>query len=104
MLFLFLWRMQETVVLIYIGSYGGDNAADLIAGFGSGTLITNVLFNSFAFGLNGALETLVSQAYGAMDFDMCAVYLHRSRLVLLIFVIPCSALLLNTEKVLNLLG
>lgn len=60
MLFLFLCKMQETVVLIYIGSYGGDNGADLIAGFGSGTMITNVLFNSFAFGLNSALETLVS--------------------------------------------
>ena len=74
--------------------------ADVIAGFGIGTVVTNVFFSSIAFGLNGALETLVSQAYGAMDFDMCAVYLHRSRLVLLIALIPCSALLLNTERML----
>lgn len=60
MMFLVLWRMQDTVVLIYIGGQGGDDAADLIAGFGSGTLIINVLFSSIAFGVNGALETLVS--------------------------------------------
>lgn len=104
MMFLFLWRMQETVVLLYIGSSETENVSDLIAGFGIGTVVTNVLFSSISMGLNGSLETLVSQAYGAMDFEMCAVYLHRSRLVLFIILIPCATLLMNTEYMLKELG
>ena len=102
-LFPLLWRMQEIVVIIFLGASGADNFADLIAGFGIGTFFVNLLFNSISFGLNGALETLVSQAYGAKDIEMCAVYLHRSRLVLLMFLIPCIGLLANTEKILQLL-
>ena len=69
-----------------------------------GSLLSNLLFNSVAFGLNGSLETLVSQAYGAIDFEMCAVYLHRSRLVLVVFLIPCSVILLHSEQLLLMLG
>ena len=86
MLFLLLWRIQETVVLLYIGNSSpsspknetGASQTDLIAGFRMGTQLTNFLFNSVAFWLNGSLEMLVSKTKGALDFDMCPVYLHRS--------------------------
>lgn len=60
MMFLVLGRMQETVVIIFVGMSGRENSADLIAGFGIGTFFVNLFFNSIIFGLNGALETLVS--------------------------------------------
>lgn len=43
---------------------------------------------SIAVGLNGALETLVSHAYGVKDYKLIGVYLNRSRIVLLVFFIP----------------
>ena len=37
----------------------------LIAGVGMGNMIINILAFAIIFGLNGALETLISQSYGA---------------------------------------
>ena len=102
-MFLVLWRMQETIVMVFLSASGSDNLTDLIAGFGIGTFMILLFFSSIAFGLNGALETLVSQAYGAKDIDMCTVYLHRSRLVLVIFLIPITLLILKSSNVLKLL-
>jgi Na+-driven multidrug efflux pump len=41
----------------------GDEAK--LAGVGLGTLYVNIFCQSIILGLNGALQTLVSQAYGA---------------------------------------
>lgn len=103
MMALMLWRMQETIVLIYIG-YCDENKADLIAGYGLAINIANVCFNSMAIGLNGALETLVSQAYGAKDFKSCGMFLYRSRVALTILCVPCTAILLNIAQPLKALG
>ena len=64
----------------------------------------NIIVVSIAYGLNGALETLVTQAYGARELDLCGVYLNRSRLVFTIFFIPCAVILLFTEKILVMCG
>lgn len=103
MLAIMLWRFQETIVLVYIG-YCDEDKADLIAGFGAAVMIANVCFNSIVIGLNGALETLVSQAYGAKDYEMCGVLLHRSRVVLALISVPCMTILLNISRPLKALG
>jgi Na+-driven multidrug efflux pump len=51
-------------------------------------------------GLNGALETLVSQAYGAKNFEQCGVYLNRGRVVLLITFTIVYVILSHTEVIL----
>jgi Na+-driven multidrug efflux pump len=41
------------------------NNAALLAGVGMGNMLINVLAYSIMQGLNGSIETLVSQSYGA---------------------------------------
>lgn len=55
---------------------------------------------SVVVGLNGALETLVSQAYGAKNYDQCGVYLNRGRIVLLITFTLVFVILSHTEVIL----
>jgi multidrug resistance protein, MATE family len=53
--------------------------------------------------MNGAIETLVSQSFGAEDLSMCGVYLNRSRYVTVLFFIPLALGLTQTEKILRYL-
>ena len=55
-------------------------------------------------GMNGALETLVAQAYGANQLVLCGVYLNRARLINTFLFVPLVAILLFTEPVLMALG
>ena len=59
MLFYMLVQLINTY---YIGHV---NDSSLIAGVGMGNMLINVLAFAIMQGLNGALETLISQAYGA---------------------------------------
>ena len=54
-------QLQQIINLIFVGHM---NDAKLLAGVGMGNLIVSVFGISLFIGLNGALETLVSQAYG----------------------------------------
>jgi len=70
-----------------------DNVTTVIAGFGLAMLLVDVIFTSIGYGLNGALETFVSQASGQKNYRLCSEYLHRSRfLIILYFVIAISIL------------
>jgi MATE family multidrug resistance protein len=51
-------------------------------------------------GLNGAISTLASQAYGAKNFHKVGVYLNRGRFIGLIAFIPQALIILNCESVL----
>jgi len=53
------------VQLINTYYIGHTNNATLIAGVGMGNMLINVLAFAIMQGLNGAIETLNSQAYGA---------------------------------------
>ena len=55
-----------------------------MAGVGMGNCINSLVGISILVGLNGALETLVSQGFGSGDLDICAVYLNRARFILLV--------------------
>lgn len=77
--------VQENINTIMLGQL---NQAALLAGVGIGNVLMNMSGLSIAVGLNGALETLVSHAYGVKDYKLIGVYLNRSRIVLLVFFIP----------------
>ena len=76
----------------------------LMAGVGIGNIYMNILFVSTIWGLNGAISTLVSQAYGAGNLKLCGVYLNRGRITVAIFFIPLSILLFLSEYTFLLLG
>lgn len=55
------------VQLINTYYIGHTNEPVLIAGVGMGNMLINVLAFATMQGMNGALETLISQAYGASN-------------------------------------
>lgn len=88
--------MYSSVVITTLCISHEDQPA-LLAGFGLGTLISNVLAISIGVGLTSVLETLVSQAYGAGNFHMSAIHLNRARLVVTLILLPCCLNLYYTE-------
>jgi multidrug resistance protein, MATE family len=79
------------VNLIFLGHL---NKAELLAGVGVGNMFQNFCGLSIIIGLNGALETLVSQAYGAGNLGLCGIYLNRGRFVLICTFVPVFLILL----------
>ena len=75
-----------------------------LAGLGLGTCLLECLTLYIIMGMNGALETLVSQAYGANQLVLCGVYLNRARVINTILFIPLVSILLFTRQILTLLG
>ena len=72
----------------------------MIAGIGMGNVVVNMLAMSISIGLNSALETLVSQAKGSNDDELCSTYLNRSRLILALYFIPLSIIFSFTNTIL----
>ena len=87
--------------MIFLGHL---NKPELVAGSGIGNMWMNMTGLSIVIGLNGALETLTSQAFGAKNLDLCGVYLNRSRFVMIMFFIPITLLWFQTERVLVYIG
>ena len=65
-----------------------------------GNFLINSIFYSVAYGLNCALETFVSQAYGQKNFSLCGQYLHRSRIVLVLWFTICYVIFMHAEDTL----
>ena len=86
---------------IFAGSL--DNATKL-AGVGLGNAILNMFCLAICMGMNGALDTLVSQAFGYGNLVLCGVYLNRARLIGTLTFIPLAVLLLCSEPILIKLG
>ncbi|XP_057676902.1 multidrug and toxin extrusion protein 1 isoform X2 [Corythoichthys intestinalis] len=54
-------------------------------------------------GLTMACDTLVSQTYGSKNLKRVGIILQRSSLILLLFCLPCWALLINAQQLLLLM-
>ena len=76
---------QNTVNYAFLGHL--DNV-HLVAGVGMGNVCVYFLGASVMSGLSGALDTLVSQAYGAGNIQQCGVYLNKARFVTFLAFIP----------------
>jgi len=63
---MFFYMFVQLINTYYIGHL---NDSTLIAGIGMGNMLINVLAFAIMQGLNGAIETLVSQSYGASKKD-----------------------------------
>ena len=52
------------------------NEPSYIASIGMANVIQNCIFISLFIGINSAVETLASQAYGAKNYELAGVYLN----------------------------
>jgi MATE family multidrug resistance protein len=83
---------------------GHTNDSAKIAGIGLGNLYINITSQAIILGLNGAISTLASQAFGAKNMHKVGVYLNRGRYIGLMCFIPQAFLLMNCERALLMLG
>ncbi|CAE8629329.1 unnamed protein product [Polarella glacialis] len=98
------WLMgfiTESINIFFIGRTGDD--AELAA-IGLGNMMQNCIALSVAFGFSNALDTFVSQASGAQQYDLCAVYLQRCRVLMSIQLIWMVPLLWFSEAILVGMG
>jgi MATE family multidrug resistance protein len=79
-----------TTNLIFIGHL---NQPAILAGVGMGNTLVNLCGLSILLGFNSALDTLISQAAGAGNKELCGVYLNRGRFILIMLYIPLFILL-----------
>jgi Na+-driven multidrug efflux pump len=59
---------------------------------------------SIIIGFNGALNTLVSQAAGAGNIDLCLMYKRRCKIVMSLCFIPVIILMWNSDSILIAIG
>ena len=83
---------------------GGLNDAEKLSGIGLGNMVMNLLPYALMIGLNTALETLVSHAYGRKNLHECGLYLHRAIFLMICFFIPIALSFQRIEDFLVLIG
>jgi multidrug resistance protein, MATE family len=88
------------VQLINTYFIGNMDEPILLAGVGMGNMLINVLAFASIQGLNGALETLVSQAYGEEDYNKCGDLLNRGKFICTCFMIPIAVIFGLSERIL----
>jgi len=57
-------------------------------------MIMCMLASTFIYGINTALETFVSQAFGRGNLRECALYMHRAIFLNTIVFVPITLILL----------
>ena len=84
---------QRATLLINTIYVGHINDVSKLAGVGLAVTISCILCLTILEGMNGAVETLVSQAYGNGQLRLCGVHLNRGRLILTAIFIPLATIL-----------
>jgi Na+-driven multidrug efflux pump len=95
---------MQLVSVINIVFVGQLNDAAKLAGCGLGNTLASICGFSIMVGLNGAIDTLASHAFGDNDLRLCGVYLNRGRMILLAFSIPLAVLMSLTRQILTGIG
>jgi Na+-driven multidrug efflux pump len=93
--------LQEVTNLAFIGQL---NDAAMLVGVGMGNVIINMLGLAVIYGMNMALETLVSQSYGQGNLELCGVYLNRGRFIITLCFIPIAMILTKVQFILTFIG
>uniref|UniRef100_A0A8C1C175 Multidrug and toxin extrusion protein n=2 Tax=Cyprinus carpio TaxID=7962 RepID=A0A8C1C175_CYPCA len=88
------------VITMFCGRLGNS----VLAGYGMASATINITTAATGGGLALAADTLISQTFGGKNLHRVGIILQRSVLILLLFCLPCWALLINTQPLLLLLG
>ena len=101
-----IFAMLVFLLVQLVNTYfvGHTNDAVLLAGVGMGNMLINVLCFAVVQGLNGAIETLVSQSFGAKKYDACGIYLWRGKIVATLVMIPIVVIYCFADRILIALG
>lgn len=75
-----------------------------LSAIGLGNMIMNMVPYAIMMGVNTALETLVSQAFGRNNLQDCGTYLHRACFVISILFIPVCASFFYMSELFNAAG
>jgi Na+-driven multidrug efflux pump len=87
--------------LVFAGHLGDPV---FVAAAGLGNMYANITCLLVIFGLNSAIATLVSQAYGCGNMRKCGIYLNKGRISILIFFVPMFMVMFLCESFLLLIG
>uniref|UniRef100_A0A8B9KN76 Multidrug and toxin extrusion protein n=1 Tax=Astyanax mexicanus TaxID=7994 RepID=A0A8B9KN76_ASTMX len=88
--------LQPFVSTIFVGHLGNAE----LAGYALASATINVTTTATGCGLALACDTLVSQTFGGENLKRVGEILQRSILILLLFCLPCWAILINSESIL----
>lgn len=94
-------EIQDQCNFLFIGSLSDTNE---LAAVGLGQMVVNLTAYSLVVGMNTALETLVSQAYGRANLRDCGLYLHRSILMIATMLVPLYMIIPYTATMLMYVG
>jgi len=89
----------ETISLIFLGRAPGTSSNE-IAGLGLGNLVYNCAGLAVGFGFTGSQDTLVTQAFGRGDIELCKLYLHRCQVWMFVVFLASSVVIGSTESLL----
>eukprot|EP00933_Yihiella_yeosuensis_P003147 TRINITY_DN10560_c2_g1_i3.p1 TRINITY_DN10560_c2_g1~~TRINITY_DN10560_c2_g1_i3.p1 ORF type:complete len:515 (+),score=82.29 TRINITY_DN10560_c2_g1_i3:74-1546(+) len=93
--------INETTNALFIGHHG---TKEMLAAVGIGNMLQNCFGLSIGIGLASALDTLVSQAHGAGDMSLAAIYLGRGKVVCSVQMLWILPVLLFSDKWLIAIG
>ena len=94
-------QLPAFVNIVYAGKFADDAK---LAGVGLGQSLLWSLTLYIIVGMNGALETLVSQAFGANQLKLCGVYLNRARVINTAISLPLMGVMFFTKPILSVFG
>uniref|UniRef100_A0A3B4YE52 Multidrug and toxin extrusion protein n=1 Tax=Seriola lalandi dorsalis TaxID=1841481 RepID=A0A3B4YE52_SERLL len=86
--------LMPFVITIFCGHIGNAE----LAGYALASATINLTTTATGYGLAVACDTLISQTFGSKNMKRVGVILQRSSLILLLFCLPCWALLINSQN------
>ncbi|CAD8081413.1 unnamed protein product [Paramecium sonneborni] len=99
----FILGYFPNTISIYLIEFKEQDSV-LVGALGLGILTTQAIGMGILNGIATGLETLVSQAYGANQFELCAKLYYRSLFVCTLFMIPISLFLLFSTQLMSLIN
>ena len=98
---LFLGYLPEIINLSMIGQKYDTYSVNAIS---LCNIIIALLPFTLMYGINGALDTLMSQAYGAQDYELAGHFLNAGRFLMAVIYVPMFVVMLFTGAILRAFG